>query len=172
MANTYYSPDGNAEIWKKKPAGYYTVEAWELKCKAEEAAAKEAAERAKFTFTNMYTQKLQEINTKFDTAMSVLTRKYPEAEAATFTTQETAAKSFLSGSSEYVPYLTLLADSREITVPELVAKIMKNAAEYHTNTAELIGTRHKYLDLLSSFPDTTDPAIIRDIDVSYIRVGE
>lgn len=172
MANTYYSPDGNAEIWKSKPAGYYTVEAWETKCKAEEAAAKEAAERAAFTFTNMHAKKLQEINTKFDTSMSVLTRKYPEAEAATFTTQETAAKSFLAGSSEYIPYLTLLADCREITVPELVSKIMKNATVYHTYTAELIGTRHKYLDLLSSFPDTTDPAIIRDIDVVYTLVGE
>ena len=172
MANTYYSPDGNAEIWKSKPAGYYTVAAWEAKCKAEEALAKEIAEREAFTFANMHEQKLQEISTKFNTAMGVLLRKYPEAEATTFVTQEAAAKSFMTGSSEYIPYLTLLAEHREISVPELVAKILKNASDYNTYTASIIGTRHKYLDLLASFPDTTDPAIIRDIDVSYALAGE
>ena len=25
----YYSPDGNIEVWDKKPDGYYTVEEWE-----------------------------------------------------------------------------------------------------------------------------------------------
>ena len=26
---TFYSPDGNAEVWEAKPDGYYTVEEWE-----------------------------------------------------------------------------------------------------------------------------------------------
>ena len=26
--NTYYSPDGNPEVWAEKPAGYLTVEEW------------------------------------------------------------------------------------------------------------------------------------------------
>lgn len=25
----YYSPDGNIEVWKTKPNGYYTVEEWQ-----------------------------------------------------------------------------------------------------------------------------------------------
>jgi len=25
----YYSPNGNIEVWDKKPQGYYTVEEWE-----------------------------------------------------------------------------------------------------------------------------------------------
>ena len=25
----YYSPDGNIEVWKEKPQGYYTVEEWQ-----------------------------------------------------------------------------------------------------------------------------------------------
>ena len=28
MAQTYYSPDGNPEVWDKKPDGYYTPEEW------------------------------------------------------------------------------------------------------------------------------------------------
>ena len=28
MSNTFYSPDGNAEIWDKKPKGYFTPEEW------------------------------------------------------------------------------------------------------------------------------------------------
>lgn len=29
MANKYYSPDGNLEVWDEKPQGYFTVEEWE-----------------------------------------------------------------------------------------------------------------------------------------------
>lgn len=29
MANKYYSPDGNLEVWDKKPDGYFTVEEWQ-----------------------------------------------------------------------------------------------------------------------------------------------
>ena len=25
----YYSPDGNIEVWKQKPNGYYTIEEWQ-----------------------------------------------------------------------------------------------------------------------------------------------
>ena len=28
MSNTFYSPDGNAEMWDKKPKGYFTLEEW------------------------------------------------------------------------------------------------------------------------------------------------
>lgn len=28
MANKYYSPDGNLEVWDEKPQGYYTEEEW------------------------------------------------------------------------------------------------------------------------------------------------
>lgn len=28
MSNTFYSPDGNAEMWDKKPKGYFTPEEW------------------------------------------------------------------------------------------------------------------------------------------------
>jgi DNA-binding ferritin-like protein len=28
MSNKYYSPDGNLEVWDKKPEGYYTEEEW------------------------------------------------------------------------------------------------------------------------------------------------
>lgn len=28
MSNKYYSPDGNLEVWDKKPDGYYTEEEW------------------------------------------------------------------------------------------------------------------------------------------------
>lgn len=28
MAQTYYSPKGNPEVWDSKPNGYYTVEEW------------------------------------------------------------------------------------------------------------------------------------------------
>ena len=28
MSNTYYSPDGNPEIWETKPDGYFTPQEW------------------------------------------------------------------------------------------------------------------------------------------------
>ena len=30
MSNTFYSPDGNAEMWEIKPDGYFTPEEWQL----------------------------------------------------------------------------------------------------------------------------------------------
>lgn len=29
MANKYYSPDGNLEVWDTKPEGYFTIEEWQ-----------------------------------------------------------------------------------------------------------------------------------------------
>ena len=41
---TFYSPDGNPEIWDEKPASYITVEEWEA-ARAAEAAEAEAARK-------------------------------------------------------------------------------------------------------------------------------
>ena len=171
MSNTYYSPQGNAEVWNKKPNGYLTVSEWNAKVTAEEAIAKEEAERAYFTYDNMMRDKIVEVNTKFTRAMAILSGMYPKEEMDTFTTQETAARSFLTGSSEYILYLTTLADARETTVPELVQKILSNADKYHKYSAIYVGTRHKYLNLLASFSTDTDPAIIRDVEVIYESIG-
>jgi hypothetical protein len=29
MSNRYYSPEGNLEVWEKKPKGYYTEAEWQ-----------------------------------------------------------------------------------------------------------------------------------------------
>lgn len=171
MSNTYYSPQGNAEVWNKKPSGYFTVSEWNAKVTAEEAIAKEEAERAYLTYDNMLRDKTAEVNAKFARAMAVLAGKYPKEEMDTFTTQETAARSFLTGSDEYLQYLTILASARETTVPELVQKIISNADKYHEYSALYVGTRHKYLDLLDTFSPETDPSTIRDIEVIYDSIG-
>ena len=167
MSDIYYSPEGNPEIWNDKPKGYYTAEAWSNKVSADLAVAKEKEDHAYLTYDNALKDKIDEVNSKFSRAMSVFTKRYPAEEFSTFDMQEKAARSFLAGSSEYVCYLTTLADNREITVPELVDKIVKNADAYHAYTAAIVGIRHKYVDLLNSFSKDTDPTIIRDIDVSY-----
>ena len=171
MSNTYYSPQGNPEVWNKKPSGYYSVTDWEAKVAAEAAIQKEVEHREYFTYANVLKDKISEVNTKFTKAMDVLSNKYPKEEMDTFTAQETAARSFLSGSSEYIPYLTILASAREVPVPELVKKIVNNADEYHKQSAMFVGTRHKYLDLLASFPEDTDPTVINDVEVIYETVG-
>ena len=43
---TFYSPDGNPEIWDEKPASYITVEEWEA-ARAAEAAEAEAKKSGK-----------------------------------------------------------------------------------------------------------------------------
>lgn len=171
MSNTYYSPQGNAEVWKRKPAGYMTSAEWETKVSAEAAIAKEEAAREYLTYDNMLRDKTNEVNTKFARVMIILTGRYPKEEMDTFTTQETAARSFLTGSDEYLQYLTILASARETTVPELVQKIITNADKYHEYSALYIGTRHKYLDLLATFSPDTDPSTIRDIEVIYDSIG-
>lgn len=171
MSNTYVSPTGNPEVWAKKPAGYFTVADWEKKVAAEDAAAKEEAAHAYLTYDNMMRDKTIEINNKFSKAMLILNGRYPQEERSTFTTQEAAARSFLEGSSEYMDYLTKLAEAREVTIPELVSKILNNANKFNQYSALYVGTRHKYMDLLATFTADTDPAIIRDIEVIYEPIG-
>lgn len=47
---TFYSPEGNAEIWDEQPEGYVSAEEWERARAAEEAAA-EAARLAEYNST-------------------------------------------------------------------------------------------------------------------------
>lgn len=67
MSNKYYSPDGNLEVWDKKPDGYYTEEEW-----AELHPAPEPPEPTK-------DEKLQALNAQYDSDKATLVNEYTDA---------------------------------------------------------------------------------------------
>ena len=67
---TFYSPEGNAEIWDEQPEGYVSAEEWERARAAEEAAA-EAARRAEYNKPkNAAARKLANIDAETSAAIT------------------------------------------------------------------------------------------------------
>lgn len=63
---TFYSPDGNPEIWDEKPASHITVEEWEA-ARAAEAAEAEAARLAEY---NSAAARISRLRTKRDARLA------------------------------------------------------------------------------------------------------
>lgn len=63
---TFYSPDGNPEIWDEQPEGYITVEEWEA-ARAAEAAEAEAARLAEY---NSASARISRLRTKRDARLA------------------------------------------------------------------------------------------------------
>lgn len=168
----FYSPDGNPEMWIEgtQPDGYISEEVWIAKEEAKRQAEEEAELKWQNTYEYRYNEKLDEINQAFNSAIRRVKDLYPELEEETFTTQLDAVNTYLAtqdtNSSEY-SFLKTMADAREITVLELVEKIRKKAAAYRLKVAELVGIRHKYIDMLNTFDKTVNPQVIKDMEITY-----
>lgn len=171
-AKIYYSPEGNPEMWNEgtQPEGYFTEEQWKAKEEAMKQAYEEELLAQQNTYEYRYEEKLDEINAYFREAMQELKDLYPEMEEETFTRQLNAVNAYLTtqdtNSSEY-EFLHTMAEAREITVLELIEKIRKKASAYNLKVAELVGTRHKYLDALNAFAKTVNPQVIKDMEITY-----
>lgn len=168
MADTYYSPFGNPEIWEEKPEGYITQEEWDAARAAEEAAA-EAERLAEYNKPeNVRIRKYAEINEGCEAALAALTATYPDRELLTFDKQEAEARAYLSDpSSATTPILTAIAQGRGIPVDELAQKIIAKADAFALASGALIGQRQWYEDALESLGPDATTAQIEDITVSY-----
>ena len=67
MAQTYYSPNGNPEVWDEKPSGYYTVEEWEEMHPTPEPTKEE---------------KLAELDAQYDADKAEIVKYFNEAQLA------------------------------------------------------------------------------------------
>lgn len=90
---------------------------------------------------------------QFEEATKELENLYPEIEKRTFIKQENEARAFLLDNTTITPTLTPIATARDITVLEVVNRVILKADEYTLEAATLIGTRQCKEDLIDSEND-------------------
>lgn len=172
MAETYYSPSGNPEIWETPPDGYIPKAEWDA-ARAAEAAAAEAERLAEFNKPeNARARKYAEINNGCQAALTALTTTYPDRELLTFDKQEAEARAWLADPSGAAPpILAAIAQGRGISLAELAQKVVAKADAFSLASGLLIGQRQWYEDALEALgPDATTEQI-EDITVSYSLPG-
>lgn len=171
MAEIFYSPSGNPEVWVEKPEGYITQEEWEM-ARAAEAAEAEAARLAEYNKPeNARARKYAEINAGCQTALVALTAAYSDRELLTFERQEREARALLAGDASDVAHITAIAQGRGIPVEELAQKIVTKADAFALASGALIGQRQKYEDQLQALGPDAATAQIEAITVSYALPG-
>jgi len=113
---TFYSPNGNPEVWQKKPDGYYTPEEW--------AALHPPSEP---TFDELKEFKLQELVRSFDARITGAITVQPFGYVMQFNTDDSikmqGAIDLMEITGQTVGYLT---QANDVTVYDVPIDVMKN----------------------------------------------
>lgn len=149
---TFFSPEGNPEIWAQKPDGYMTPEEWDR--------ANPAPEPEPEPMETVKTRKMGEINSAYEQAIATLTPTYPDDERLTFDKQEQEARAWLADNSTSTPFVDALAAGRQMDKAELVSRIIVKADAFAIASGSLTGQRQRYEDLLDIAKTTEDVAAI------------
>lgn len=139
---TFFSPNGNPEIWAQKPSGYLTPEEW--------GALHPAPEPEPEPLDTVKVRKLGEINSAYEQAIATLTPTYPDDERLTFDKQEQEARAWLADNSTSTPFVDALASGRQMDKAELVSRIIAKADAFAIASGSLTGQRQRYEDLLDA----------------------
>jgi hypothetical protein len=111
--------------------------------------------------------KLSEINEKFEAAANMLTVGYPEAEQKTWMDQKIEATSWHANAAAPTPYIDSLAYHRGISREVYLQKTYAKVIAYTAAAQYLVGTRQKYVDMVSSAYANEDAESINSIVVSF-----
>lgn len=172
MSNTYYSPEGNPEIWDRKPKGYMSVAEWEVYSAAQQKIKDEEAEKERLLPQNLYVTRLREVEASYVKAMARLTRKYPDAETSTFYRQLQEAKDYLANSATAdAPFIINAAKQRNISPTALANSILEKADTYAAISGYLTGLRYKYAKIIQDIGPTSTEALL-NVDIDYAIVDE
>lgn len=139
---TFFSPEGNPEIWAQKPDGYMTPEEWETLHPTPEPEPE--------SLGSVKSRKLNEINSAYEQAIATLTPTYPDDERLTFDKQEQEARAWLADNSTPTPFVDALAVGRQMDKAELVSRIIAKADAFALASGSLTGQRQRYEDLLDA----------------------
>ena len=88
------------------------------------------------------------INSLFTLETAVIKGNVMQEEIDTFSTQEKEALAYQADNQTSVPLLSGLAAIRNITVAELVNRVLTNATNYKTAMVQIMGKKHKLEDQL------------------------
>ena len=93
------------------------------------------------------------IRVKGELKLAAVQHPYSDNEVKTWSIQVEEAKAYLANNAASTPLITALAENRNITVAELVAKIMENATAFSTASGNILGQQQKYLDSVQTATD-------------------
>ena len=112
-----------------------------------EGALLEAPEK---DLDTLRSDKLLEINGKYDAATSSIVSTYPSTELLTFDKQEQEARAYSDDHSASTPFLSGLANARGITLDDLVGRVIRKSEAFASAVATLTGQRQRYEDQLNA----------------------
>ncbi|MFA9396575.1 MAG: hypothetical protein ACERJ1_17975 [Halodesulfovibrio sp.] len=136
---SYYSPEGNLELWSEKPDGYLTVEEWSALnpeptvTLAEAKAAKQAV--------------IRDVHNTFLLERGV---EYSDMERQTWDTQRLEAQALLADPQAVAPLVRAIANARSMDVLELAQRIQVNTQAWSVLAGHATGQRLKYQDVLEA----------------------
>lgn len=150
---TYYSPNGNPEVWEKMPDGYVTEEDWFATHPEQEP-----------TLEEVKAAKLAEINAGCDAILKQAVSGYPETEQQTFYKQDAESAAYLENPETETPFLTILAAARGIDLATMVTKVRAKTDAFSRLSAFICGQRQAMEDKLENCKTIEE---IQDIKVEY-----
>lgn len=136
---TYYSPNGNPEVWEKMPDGYVTEEDWFATHPEQEP-----------TLEEVKAAKLAEINAGCDAILKQAVSGYPETEQQTFYKQDAESAAYLENPETETPFLTILAAARGISLEDMVTKVRVKTDAFSRLSAFICGQRQAMEDALDA----------------------
>jgi hypothetical protein len=104
------------------------------------------------TIAMLKLEKINEINSGFTTQMATIVNGYPEFEIASWSKQESEARSVLSNAISSTPLIDALALARGLDKSELVARIIAKADMFAVVSGQLIGYRQSLEDAVLALP--------------------
>lgn len=108
--------------------------------------------------------KLVELAADFALRMGSVKAGYPDDEIQSWFDQKGEAVAFTANPSAATPLLSAMASARGITVADLAARVIANAAGYAAAAGLFIGKRQKYEDAVNAAADAAAIAAITWVD--------
>lgn len=105
-------------------------------------------------------EKLSEINGKYDAATSALVSTYPSTELLTFDKQEAEARAWTADHAAETPLVDMLASGRQMDKAELVRRIVAKADAFALAAGYFTGQRQRYEDMLAAAETAEEVASI------------
>jgi len=140
----FYSPTGNAEVWKVQPDGYFTLQEWS------ELHPPVIDVPDEITLDELKEAKTAEIQGISNELFNQMQEGYTLGEIASFERQKLGAKDILAGrSTEDSAYVTAIAlerakgSSTKFTPTDLAKKIIANVVEAEQAMTSLLGYQQR-----------------------------
>lgn len=95
---------------------------------------------------------IDKINASYTTAVSTLTDGYPVDEIQSWIKQEREARAWLVDNNTATPLLTAMSTARNITLSDLVTKVINKADAFTATYGDYTGKRQKLRDQVDALP--------------------